>query len=143
MLCLHPCYCYLLCRVNRIVRLSRCRAKTIKVRSEEKANYFINEQKVGKLFKMWKHSAFCQKRNGCQTFVTVRSCFIDCVARRFEGLAYTQIYTAISVVEPRRLLLSTGKIDQLYALYSSLIYNDQLVLQYKEIFTCICRFLEC
>jgi len=31
-----------------IARLSHCRAKTIKVRSEEKAKYFINEQKVGK-----------------------------------------------------------------------------------------------
>ena len=35
------------CRVDRIARLSRCQAKTIKVRSEEKANYFINEHKVG------------------------------------------------------------------------------------------------
>ena len=46
--CLRLCYWSLLCRVDRIARLSRCRAKTIKVRSEEKANYFINEQKVRK-----------------------------------------------------------------------------------------------
>jgi len=46
--CLRPCYWSLLCRVDRIARLSRCRAKTIKVRLEEKANYFINEQKVQK-----------------------------------------------------------------------------------------------
>ena len=55
-------YWSLLCRVDRIASLSRCRAKTIKVRSEEKANYFINEQKVRMWFKIV--LAFCQKRNG-------------------------------------------------------------------------------
>jgi len=47
--CLRPCYWSLLCRVDSIARLSRCGAKTIKVRSEQKANYFINEQKVRKM----------------------------------------------------------------------------------------------
>jgi len=45
---LRPCYWSLLCRVDRIARLSRCPAKIIKVQLEEKCNYFINEQKVGK-----------------------------------------------------------------------------------------------
>jgi len=44
----HPCYWYLLCRVDRIVRLSPCRAKTIKGRSEQKAKYLIYKQKIGK-----------------------------------------------------------------------------------------------
>jgi len=56
------------------------------------------------------------KRNGWRTFVTVCSCFIGCVAIHSERLAYTQIYTAVSVVQPRRLLLSTGKTERLYAL---------------------------
>ena len=41
--------CYLLCCVNKIVCLCHCQAKTIKGRSERKAEYFIYEQKVGKL----------------------------------------------------------------------------------------------
>jgi len=34
--CLRPCYLSLLCRVDKIAHLSRCQAKTIKVRLEEK-----------------------------------------------------------------------------------------------------------
>jgi len=39
---------YLLCRVDRIARLSRCVVKTIKGQSEQKAEYLIYKQKVGK-----------------------------------------------------------------------------------------------
>jgi len=39
---------YLLCRVDRIAHLSRCVVKTIKVQWEQKAEYLIYKQKVGK-----------------------------------------------------------------------------------------------
>jgi len=39
---------YLLYRVDRIARLSRCGVKTITVQSEQKAEYLIYKQKVGK-----------------------------------------------------------------------------------------------
>jgi len=38
---------YLLCHVDRIARLSRCVVKTIKLQSEQKAEYLIYKQKVG------------------------------------------------------------------------------------------------
>ena len=46
-LCVRPCYWYLPCRVDRITRLSRV-VKTIKGQSEQKAEYLICKQKVGK-----------------------------------------------------------------------------------------------
>jgi len=39
---------YLLCRVDKIARLSRCVVKTIKGQSKQKAEYLIYKQKVGK-----------------------------------------------------------------------------------------------
>jgi len=39
---------YLLCCVDRIARLSRCVVKTIKGQSEQKAEYLIYKQEVGK-----------------------------------------------------------------------------------------------
>jgi len=68
---------------------------------------------------MQKHSA----KNGMVGRSLLCSCFIGCVARPSERLAYTQIYTAVSIVEPRCLLLSTGKIERLYALV--LVYHIQ------------------
>jgi len=90
---------------------------------------------------MRKHTA--KKRNGWQTLVIVRSCFIGCVQRipkDWRIRKYTQpLAQRKQQVEPRHLLLPTGKIERL-CISIHLSSNDQLMLRCQEIFTCVCRF---
>ena len=119
-LCLCPCYWYLLCRVDRIAHLSRCRAKTIKGWNKKLNSLLhLRKKKVKKWFKMQKRSAKTSKMPKCPP--TTRLADISYCTQLFHRLCCemfrkTGICTAISWVEPRRLLLPAGKIERLYAL---------------------------
>jgi len=87
----HP--CYLPCCVYSIARLSCCQAKTIKGRSEQKAEYFIYEQKSESDIKTWKLSAKNEKLADVSYCTQqFRLCWN---LQDVERPAYTQIYTAV------------------------------------------------
>jgi len=120
------------CRVDRIARLSRDWANTIKGWSEQKAKYSINIQKVGKWLKMRKHSA----RNGMVgvhfLLYDVRGCFIGCVTRRSERLTYMPLAERKQPVEPRRLLLPTDKIEHFKFSYFLIYISYAITAQHSD-----------
>ena len=77
-----------------------------------------------------------------RAFLTVCSCFIGCVVlqhvpRDWHICKYTQpLAERKQEAEPRRLLLPTERL----CISTRLSSNDQLMLKYKEIFTCVCSF---
>jgi len=75
-----------------IAHLSHCRAKTIKDDWNKKQNTsFTHRKSEGDL--ETNAATFCQKRKGWQTFLTVHSSFIGCVARRWKTGIYTNIHS--------------------------------------------------